>query len=183
MTQLRSVNLVEGVFALYFLSRQLLHLIPSHESASNRPQSKTTPSPARPSLALDHAALNICLFPPLFFFYSLYYTDVLSVGLVLNAYADFHRRRHVRVLLASIAALTFRQTNIFWTAVYLGGLEIVRNLKKGRSGVEFSRKASIIEVATKSWHHGYLYDPLVSEAGFEGVLLPIIRSLRILILS
>lgn len=110
----------------------------------------------------------MCLFPPLFFFYSLYYTDVLSVALVLTAYTEFHRRRNVRVIIASVLALAFRQTNIFWTAIYLGGLEVVRNLHKGRSGVEFPKESGFIDVATKSWQHGCLYDPLISEASFEG---------------
>ncbi|MCJ1244928.1 glucosyltransferase [Trapelia coarctata] len=171
VTQLRSVNLVAGVLVLYYLSRQLLHLIPSQENVSNGSASKTGSLQARPSRALDHAALNICLFPPLFFFFALYYTDVLSVGLVLYAYTEFHRQRNIRVIIASILALTFRQTNIFWTAIYLGGLEVVRNLQKGRTGVEFPKEPNIIDVATISWQYGRLYDPLISEASFEGLSL------------
>ena len=178
VTQLRSVNFVVGSFVLYYLSRQLLHLIPSQESAS----SGTGASQARPSRALDHAALNICLFPPLFFFYSLYYTDVISVGLVLYAYTEFHRRRNIRVIVACIIALTFRQTNIFWTAIYFGGLEVVRNLQKGPSGVKFPNEPSFIDIVRGSWQHGCLYDPLISEASFEGMSPHLPNPQRLLII-
>ena len=89
--------------------------------------------------------------------------------LVLLAYKEFHRQDHkIRMFLASLAALTFRQTNVFWVAIYLGGLEVVRNLKKGVPGVEYAADSTFVDVAVGSWQHGCLYDPLVSDACFEG---------------
>lgn len=47
-----------------------------------------------PSLKeINHTVLNICLFPPLFFFSVLYYTDVLSASCVLATHILFLRRR------------------------------------------------------------------------------------------
>jgi alpha-1,2-glucosyltransferase len=77
-----------------------------------------------------HTAFNIALFPPLFFFSGLFYTDVLSTCLVLRMYKLFlQRERGVWLYVAGILALTMRQTNIFWVAVYMGGLEVVRTLQ------------------------------------------------------
>ena len=77
-----------------------------------------------------HTAFNIALFPPLFFFSALFYTDVLSTYVVLRMYRLFLQQKgSVWLYLAGILALTMRQTNIFWVAVYFGGLEVVRTIK------------------------------------------------------
>lgn len=87
-------------------------------------------SPFKISPATLHAAFNIALFPPLFFFSGLFYTDVLSTCLVLRMYKLFlQRERGVWLYMAGILALTMRQTNIFWVAIYMGGLEAVRTLQ------------------------------------------------------
>ena len=80
--------------------------------------------------AAPHIAFNIALFPPLFFFSGLFYTDVLSTCLVLRMHKFFLQRdRGMWLYVAGILALTLRQTNIFWVAVYMGGLEVVRTLQ------------------------------------------------------
>jgi hypothetical protein len=85
-----------------------------------------------------HTAANICLFPPIFFFSGLYYTDVLSTCIVVGAYNHFLRkggeqsgsfRRGLDTYLLGIMALFMRQTNIFWVAIFMGGLEAARSLK------------------------------------------------------
>jgi alpha-1,2-glucosyltransferase len=93
----------------------------------NRPSNA---SPFRVSPAALHTAYNIALFPPLFFFSGLFYTDVLSTCLVLRMHKFFLQRdRGISLYVAGILALTLRQTNIFWIAVYMGGLEVVRTLQ------------------------------------------------------
>jgi alpha-1,2-glucosyltransferase len=78
-----------------------------------------------------HAAFNIALFPPVFFFSGLFYTDVLSTCLVLWVYKLFLQRENgVWLYVGGILALTMRQTNIFWVAIYMGGLEAVRSLQE-----------------------------------------------------
>lgn len=93
------------------------------------------------SLFAFHTGLNVALFPALFFFSALYYTDVYSTLVVLLAYR-LHLFRvsipanvavpawsDMLALFLGLAALGFRQTNVFWIVVYLGGLEIVQATK------------------------------------------------------
>ncbi|KAF8851649.1 hypothetical protein BDZ45DRAFT_717315 [Acephala macrosclerotiorum] len=85
-----------------------------------------------------HTSLNIALFPLLFFFSGLFYTDVLSTCIVLRMYRLFLERKGaytnsheglVWMYFTGIVALAMRQTNIFWVAVFMGGLELVRTIK------------------------------------------------------
>ncbi|KAF2759496.1 hypothetical protein EJ05DRAFT_498707 [Pseudovirgaria hyperparasitica] len=91
-----------------------------------------------PSLITLHSALNVTLFPPLFFFSALYYTDVLSTILVLAHYDHTLKglytratgfRHHVISVVLGASALLFRQTNIFWVAVFPAGLTAIQELK------------------------------------------------------
>ncbi|KAL9601423.1 MAG: hypothetical protein Q9219_002489 [cf. Caloplaca sp. 3 TL-2023] len=116
---------------------------------------------------LNHTILNISIFPPLFFFYGLYYTDVWSVLSILTT-IQFHQRKWKKLMVAAgIVSLFFRQTNIFWVAIYLGGSELIRQLKRGRSGVEYPTTASINDVVLGSWQRSCIYDPLICKASFE----------------
>jgi hypothetical protein len=85
-----------------------------------------------------HSALNISLFPPLFFFSSLYYTDVISTLFVLvtyNLFLKFNEKGSGALwagfilVPCGVLALCFRQTNIFWVAVFPAGLALVNALK------------------------------------------------------
>ncbi|PBP18436.1 putative alpha-1,2 glucosyltransferase alg10 [Diplocarpon rosae] len=89
-----------------------------------------------------HTALNIALFPLLFFFSSLFYTDILSTCLVLRMYRLFLERKWacnnsgeglVWLYLTGVVALWMRQTNIFWVAVFMGGLELVRTIEANQT--------------------------------------------------
>ncbi|KAI1426398.1 DIE2/ALG10 family-domain-containing protein [Xylaria sp. FL1777] len=82
--------------------------------------------------------INIGLFPVLFFFSGLYYTDPSSTLVVLLAYANHLTRvgtkqpsflNDVYSLSLGAIALAFRQTNIFWVVVYMGGLEVIHAIK------------------------------------------------------
>ena len=117
---------------------------------------------------LFHTTINVYLFPPLFFFYGLYYTDVLSVVSVLYAYRCYLARQHTRVIFAGLLSLLFRQTNIFWVSVFLGGLEVCRSIPKGRLDIEFPKQPTFYDVIEGSWQHASAYDPLISQACFEG---------------
>ncbi|CAM1511742.1 Fc.00g092550.m01.CDS01 [Cosmosporella sp. VM-42] len=85
-----------------------------------------------------HTAFNIALFPLLFFFSGLYYTDVLSTAVVLAAYVNHLKRvgrdrssilSDLSTILLGIFALFMRQTNVFWVVVYMGGLEAIHAVK------------------------------------------------------
>ena len=117
---------------------------------------------------LNHALFNICIFPPLFFFYGLFYTDIISAHSVIMAYQAFFSGKTKRLVAIGLASLLFRQTNIFWVSIFLGGLEVSRTLFLGRPGVEFPEKATVSDVIVGSWQHSCIYDPLISQACFEG---------------
>ncbi|CAJ0549423.1 Ff.00g030360.m01.CDS01 [Fusarium sp. VM40] len=85
-----------------------------------------------------HTAFNIALFPLLFFFSGLYYTDVASTAAVLVAYLNHLKRTgrdqssvlsDLTTICLGIFTLIFRQTNVFWVVVYMGGLEAVHAIK------------------------------------------------------
>jgi alpha-1,2-glucosyltransferase len=123
-----------------------------------------------------HSALNICLFPPLFFFSGLYYTDVMSTLAVLFAYATYLASPQsslspingASVLVSGIIALFFRQTNVFWVAVFPAGLAVVNALKAdGPSTTSNSRDTA--EVLRDSWTTGRIVDTPVQNAGIQGV--------------
>lgn len=117
---------------------------------------------------LSHTTINVYLFPPLFFFYGLYYTDVLSALSVLYTYRCYLAKQQTRVVFAGLLSLLFRQTNIFWVSVFLGGLELCRTIPKGRPEIEFPSQPTFHDVIEGSWKHASAYDPLISQACFEG---------------
>ncbi|RGP74236.1 alpha-1,2 glucosyltransferase alg10 [Fusarium longipes] len=85
-----------------------------------------------------HTAFNIALFPLLFFFSGLYYTDVASTAAVLAAYLNHLKRMgqdqssvlsDLETICLGVFTLCFRQTNVFWVVVFMGGLEAVHAIK------------------------------------------------------
>lgn len=124
-----------------------------------------------------HNMFNIALFPPLFFFSGLFYTDVLSTAMVLKMYRDFLQKRSgVWLYLTGIVALMMRQTNIFWTAVFLGGLEVVRTLKSievKKDEREPSRCfKGILRAAFYQYERGEIHDISLKDAEVEGMPSP-----------
>ncbi|ODH36723.1 hypothetical protein ACO22_02735 [Paracoccidioides brasiliensis] len=130
--------------------------------------------------------LNICLFPPLFFFSGLYYTDIAALLIVVEAYiCDFSQSHHrdarstfgdnmvalswrdFRFLIYGFLSLTFRQTNIFWVAVFLGGLRVVKTLHRVTIDCQ---STDVWRIAQGSWELHQLYDPPVSQASFQDYL-------------
>lgn len=126
---------------------------------------------------LSHTVLNVCLFPPLFFFSGLYYTDGLALLAVIEAYNwDVKRSgrgsssRTTTVLETAafvcfgLAALVCRQTNIFWVAVFLGGLRAVRLVRESSRLCVGSRFVDVVRGSLQN----ELYDPPVAEASLPG---------------
>ena len=173
-SKFRIVNLVAATgFLVWELRRILLLIIGFNDNDQPDASLKLSKSKLKwPSIELNHAIFNICLFPPLFFFYGLYYTDVISALLVIITYRFYLQRATKSLVLAGFASLLFRQTNIFWVSIFLGGLQVTRSLARGRPGIDFPENSSFIDVVTGSLQHGYLYDPLVSNANVEGTFGP-----------
>lgn len=168
-SQLRLINLFAGVILLQWAVYTILLLGNGIYDGKTNPVTTASIQESKwPLIEIRHAVINICFFPPLFFFYGLYYTDVISVLFVLYTYRLHLERKRTRLVSVGLASLSLRQTNIFWVSVFLGGLEIIRNLPKGRSGVVFPEKSSFFDIAVGSWQHACVYDPLVSQACFEG---------------
>lgn len=129
-----------------------------------------------------HTALNVCLFPPFFFFSGLYYTDVMSTACVLTFLAlreseYLGARRVFRgfvLTVVGLVALSFRQTNIFWVAVFPAALEAVSLLKSISLHGSLSETASMkaanswTEFLQASWQRGTIYDPPFDETYVEG---------------
>ncbi|EFR00010.1 hypothetical protein MGYG_03017 [Nannizzia gypsea CBS 118893] len=132
--------------------------------------------------SISLSALNICLFPPVFFFSGLYYTDLAALIIVLETCnVDFPRSpsangygavkgslrmtlRYLSLIILGLAALVFRQTNIFWVSVFLGGLQVANTL---RSRSVECQSSDIQRIAKGSWELNQLYDPPVAEAYIE----------------
>ncbi|KAH4412410.1 alpha-1,2-glucosyltransferase [Parastagonospora nodorum] len=127
------------------------------------------------TLILDaNTALNIALFPPLFFFSALFYTDVMSTLVVLVSFHMFLKRSTFGNLLQSIGtiflglvALSFRQTNIFWVAVFPAGLAVIDALK-ARAPSSTSKKPHIVgDILRESWNNGVVHDCALKNASLQ----------------
>ncbi|KAF2035367.1 hypothetical protein EK21DRAFT_54280 [Setomelanomma holmii] len=126
-----------------------------------------------PSIFSDaNTALNIALFPPLFFFSALFYTDVMSTLIVLLSYSVFLKGKAAppsvladfSVVILGVLALLFRQTNIFWVAIFPAGLGVIDALKAAAPSSASLATQSPSEVLKKSWGEGYVHDSSVEDA-------------------
>lgn len=182
---LRALN--AGAICLVCLTcYQILHRLRCSGSFPNEKESTSSETKDSSSIFVAHSALNISLFPPLFFFSGLYYTDVISTLLVLLNYSAFLKKvkgqwsfsDEMMTLLMGVAALFFRQTNIFWVAIFPAGLAVIDYLKKSHGSREDMSHLSAHEILEKSWTHGHLYDVPVADASFQGNLIISLHCLR-----
>lgn len=92
---------------------------------------------------LSPRQLSVFSFPLIFFFSGLYYTDVFSALTVMITYAlwkDSATRERgsgkflgqILVFISGLVSLAARQTNIFWVAVFLGGLQAIATVHQKR---------------------------------------------------
>ncbi|KAK1074498.1 glucosyltransferase [Friedmanniomyces endolithicus] len=170
ITGLRALNAVGLILLLLVVRLSYLQRASSETSAHHS--------------LFDHSALNIALFPPLFFFSALYYTDVWSALSVLasfcfltTAYRDKygHWKRGVGLLALGLVSLMFRQTNIFWVTAFPAGLVLVKELDRGHEAIRNSMHRrtqgfgdSLYSIAKTSWKMAVIYDPPVRDAQVNG---------------
>lgn len=167
---LRFTNIIGSVLLAWLVRSLLLLNIEVRDGNCGRKHESNVRCKRCPNWSgweLIHTTINVYLFPPLFFFYGLYYTDVLSALSVLYAYRCYLAKQQTRVLFAGLLSLLFRQTNIFWVSFFLGGLELCRTIPKGRPEIEFPSQPTFYDVIEGSWQHASAYDPLISQACFE----------------
>ncbi|KAI0449976.1 DIE2/ALG10 family-domain-containing protein [Xylaria acuta] len=131
--------------------------------------------------------INVALFPVLFFFSGLYYTDPASTLIVLLAYANHLTRvsskqpsflNDVYSLGSGILALGFRQTNIFWVVVYMGGLEVIHATKTlNPAPVETPKFQTVSDqIRFYAWRYslGDIHDPSLSLAQPVDIILCVV---------
>ncbi|KAL8382127.1 hypothetical protein RB595_006083 [Gaeumannomyces hyphopodioides] len=153
-----------------------------------------------PSFYALHSAFNVAMFPAIFFFSGLYYTDLWSLVAVLNAYKvhldrvahaqdGVSVRRVAMALCAGIQALAMRQTNVFWVVIYFGGLEAIDAVKSlpasepsqdgAKTASQEGRPRTCFEEVLKVWPGAYLrhwaagniHDPSLADATFFDIIL------------
>ncbi|KAL1896957.1 glucosyltransferase [Ceratocystis pirilliformis] len=131
-----------------------------------------------------HTGLNIALFPLVFFFSGLYYTDVLSTVSILAAYAHHLNRissssssliSDFVAILLGMAALFMRQTNIFWVVVYMGGLETVHAVKQSKAptGTKMVPQSTLlgrINSSLQKYSRGKIHDPPISSCWPDDII-------------
>lgn len=85
-----------------------------------------------------HTGMNMALFPVLFFFSALYYTDVFSTWAVLFTFYNHLQRiapkgkswlNDATTVILGAITLFMRQTNVFWVVVFMGSLEAIHAVK------------------------------------------------------
>lgn len=151
---LRSLNSI-AVLLIALIAAQCKHLV---EARAAERQGKQVSHGL--SFNAFYTGLNIALFPVIFFFSGLYYTDVVSTLTVLVAYQNHLQRvgrkppgliNDVWTVLLGVLTLFTRQTNVFWVVVYMGGLETTHVLRSVEPGPL-----------------GKLHDPSLNKSGPEG---------------
>ncbi|KAF2690863.1 glycosyltransferase family 59 protein [Lentithecium fluviatile CBS 122367] len=148
------------------------------ETKSEKEKQTQASSEDQASVFDAHSALNISLFPPLFFFSALYYTDVMSTLAVLLSYHAFLTRRNAqshlihsfKIVVVGVFALLFRQTNVFWVAVFPAGLAAVDVLTDKKENAD-QLGAGVQSVVQNAWDRGQIYDVSVGDAGPQDFVL------------
>lgn len=147
-------------------------------------QGERRPRPSSLSFHAIHSGMNIGLFPLLFFFSALYYTDVFSTLMVLFAFQNHLERVGLKgkpwrndffVIFLGIASLFMRQTNVFWVVVFMGGLEAVEAVRtvpavRSQPPSQGDLMANIKYFAWRS-SLGEVHDPAVGQASLDGEFL------------
>jgi hypothetical protein len=142
------------------------------------------PRPSSLSFHAIHTGINIGLFPLLFFFSALYYTDVFSTLMVLFAFQNHLKRvgtqgkswqNDLFIIFLGVASLCMRQTNIFWVVVFMGGLEAVEAAKPvpATRPPPPSQGDPVANTKYFTWTSslGEVYDPALNEASLDGQYL------------
>ncbi|KAL1862797.1 glucosyltransferase [Diaporthe australafricana] len=176
-TSLRMTNWF-SIIVLIFTAVDCRRLIEKRLGERGESRSRTSSL----SFHAIHTGMNIGLFPLLFFFSALYYTDVFSTLMVLFAFQNHLERvgpqgkswrKDFFVVFLGVAALFMRQTNVFWVVVFMGGLEAVEAAKvvpavRPQSPSHGRLWANIQCYAQRS-SLGDIYDPALDQASLDDV--------------
>lgn len=159
----------------------LIHLVASscRQHIEKRSGKGRTISPSASSYAY-HTAVNVALFPVLFFFSALFYTDVYSALFVLLAYQNHLTRiseekgmlNDIWTICLGVSTLLMRQTNVFWVVVYMGGLEAVHAIRSLKPPAvkqpSFTSLAGVTKFYAWRYSVGDVHDPPLSVSWPDG---------------
>lgn len=180
----------QNVFALSFIFFKVLQLrrLIQPRGHTQRKADSFDPKPSEDVLDVEVwtenptpfsnalTAFNIASFPPLFFFGGLYYTDVMSTAAVLISYDMFIKRaanpqwsitNDLLTVVIGVVALFFRQTNIFWVAVFPAGLTVIQVLKENGHTSAIATGQSYSSFIQETWSRGLIYDRSLKEGGLS----------------
>jgi alpha-1,2-glucosyltransferase len=140
----------------------------------NTPSDQTDVVEDETPFSTAFTAFNIASFPPLYFFGALYYTDVMSTAAVLMSYGAFLATTakpqrtfsdDALAIISGVIALFFRQTNIFWVAVFPAGLTVVRVLRDNGLMKSRAAKDGYLSILKESWSKGTIHDCSLRDSG------------------
>ncbi|KAB5572140.1 DIE2/ALG10 family-domain-containing protein [Coniochaeta sp. 2T2.1] len=171
-----SVCSVYSLRRINLLGVVLIHLVASscRQRIEARGRARTPFSVASPYSY--HTGVNIALFPVLYFFSALFYTDVYSALFVLLAYENHVVRvasgtnflSDAWTVLIGVSTLLMRQTNVFWVVVYMGGLEAVHAIRSLRPAAvmtpELTTLWGVVKFYAGRYSVGDIHDPPLNVA-------------------
>lgn len=98
-------------------------------------------------------AVVLSLFPVLYFFTFLYYTDCGSVFFVLLMYLLQQQQKHLSAAFSGMVAILFRQTNVIWI-IFVAGL-LAADIIRKFSGVRHpsTDNVDVVKLAIEKFHH------------------------------
>ena len=169
LSSLRLVSLL-ALVACYPVAYSILRSL----NRSGREQELSTTRNHEPELksaiASSFEALIVSLFPPLFFFSGLYYTDTVSVLWVLLALKYYYETQFSKSVFWGMASLIARQTNVFWVGVYPAGLAAIEIVRNGSTNSKHAKGKGAADGMRQRRTLGALYDPTIGEAYLDGQL-------------
>lgn len=100
-----------------------------------------------------------------------------TLVVLLNYYAFVTERKapsklssSVTTVVVGVIALLFRQTNVFWVAIFPAGLAVVEALKEVQDPRAPVLKG-VGDLIQNAWSHGQIYDSYVQDALLDGMVL------------
>lgn len=166
----------------YSILRKLRTPRSQHAPPNDKDEDKKSDLGDSTLLSDANTALNIALFPPLFFFSALFYTDVMSTLVVLLSFHMFLKRttfgdslQSIGTVFIGVVALFFRQTNIFWVAVFPAGLAVTDALKASAPSSQSRKPQTIGGILHQSWNSGIFHDCALQDANLQGTNMLFVR--------
>ncbi|KAH8379302.1 hypothetical protein KR009_004111 [Drosophila setifemur] len=97
-----------------------------------------------------HEAITMSVLPPLYFFSHLYYTDTLSLTMVLLCYNYWLQDAHLPAAVFGAASVLMRQTNIVWVCMATG-LTVLDTIVQQSARMRTGSKDKIRLFSTELW--------------------------------